>query len=176
MKELYLHCDSPCMSCPVYGRILKITSFQQRKLSGVYFCSHCKVYSLCKMGIAQRRDNGNKLRAVCTKCGRYQDKVTLSYEEGQNEKPYSDKSFIVIRKPNGGLKYKILKTLKANYFDDIAEILLYILTELGSGYYNLVAYDPVKNNYNSIYTGFLDPNKITLKKQLIGLSTVIRTL
>ena len=128
MKELYLHCDSPCRSCPVYGRILKITSFKQRKLPGVYYCPDCNVYCLCKMGIAHRRDNGSNLRAVCTKCGRYLQKVSLSYEEGQEEHPYSKQSFIVIRKPNGK-KFIILKTLKASFFDDLADILLYVLTE-----------------------------------------------
>lgn len=175
MKELYLHCDSPCLSCPAFGRILKITSFKQRKLLGVYFCKHCQVYSLCKMGIAQRRANGDKLRAVCTKCDRYLSKVTLSYEEGQEERPFSEKSFIVVRKPSGS-QFQILKTLKANYFADLADILLFVLTEIGSGYYNLVEYNPQTNSYKIIYTGFLDPNKVTLKKTYSGLRTTIPSI
>ncbi|MHA1556228.1 MAG: hypothetical protein ACTSPM_04765 [Candidatus Heimdallarchaeota archaeon] len=168
MKELYLHCDSPCLSCPTFGRMLKITSFQQRKLLGVYFCNHCQVYSLCKMGIAQRRDNGGNLQPLCTKCSRYLTKVSLSYEDGQEEKPFTEKSFIVIRKPTGS-KFKILKTLKANYFVDLADILLFVLTEIGSGYYNLVEYNPITNSYKTIFTGFLDPNKVTIKKAYTGL-------
>lgn len=119
------------------------------------------------MGIAHRRDNGNKLRALCTKCDRYLSKVTLSYEDGQEERPYSENSFIIIRKPTGS-KFHILKTLKANYFDDVADILLYVLTEIGSGYYNLVEYNPLTSSYKTIYTGFLDPNNVTLKKAYTG--------
>ncbi len=174
MKELYLHCDSPCVTCPTYGRMLKITTFQQRKLPGVYFCKHCNVYSLCKMGIAHRRNNG-KLRPLCIKCNRFLNKVTLSYEEGQNEKKFSEKSFIVIRKPIGS-KFKILKTLKANYFVDLADILLFILTEIGSGYYNLVEYNPITNSYKIIYTGFLDPNRVTIKKVNTGQNNFITSI
>ena len=126
------------------------------------------------MGIAHRRDNGGKLRALCTKCNRYLSKVSLSYEEGQEEKPFSEKSFIVIRKPNGS-KFQILKTLKANYFIDLADILLFILTEIGSGYYNLVEYNPITNSYKVIYTGFLDPNKVTIKKAYSGLGNYVST-
>ncbi|HUU77551.1 MAG TPA: hypothetical protein VMX55_04345 [candidate division Zixibacteria bacterium] len=162
MKELYLNCDSPCWSCPTYGRVRKISSFQDRNLNGAYYCEKCDTYSLCKMGIAHRRSRLNKLVEVCTKCGHQLEKITLSYDFGQNEKPFTEQSIIVVRIPNGN-KYRILKTLKASYFEDLAEILLYILTEIGTGYINLVEYNSLTQNYKSIFTDFLEPNKICLK-------------
>lgn len=140
----------------------KIKNFQDRHLDGAYYCSNCDSYSLCKMGIANRRDYQNNLKEVCTKCGRFLLKISLSYSEGQNERPFTDDSLIVVRKPNGN-KFNIIRTLKASFFDDIADALLYVLTEIGSGYFNLVDYNPVTNSYKSIYTGFLEQNKICLK-------------
>ena len=175
MKDIYLQCDQPCWSCPVYNRSRKITNFADRKLDGAFYCPHCDTYALCKMGIAHRRNHRKELIAVCTKCSTEMKKISVSYETGQNDKPFSEQSIIVVRIPNDN-KYKIVRSLKSHYFDDVADILYYILSEIGSGYYNLIDYNPVTNSYRSIFTGFLQPNKVCLKnvpeEKLLGTMTI----
>ena len=162
MKELYLSCDSPCWSCPVYERVRKVTGFAERKLDGAYYCPHCDAYSLCKMGISHRRNRLNQLEEICTKCGNKLEKIALSYNLGQNYRPFTKKSLIVVRMSNSN-GYRILKTLKAGYFEDLAEILLFVVTEIGTGYFNLVNYDPLTLRYKVIYSDFLDAKNICLR-------------
>ncbi|NHJ85316.1 MAG: hypothetical protein FK734_07625 [Asgard group archaeon] len=161
MKELYLNCDSRCVSCPVYDRIIKVSNFSQRNLPGAYYCPHCDIYSLCRLGLAYRRGNDNKLYPVCTKCGRYMNKIELSYEKGRNEKPFNSNSFLFIRKPNGQ-KYDILKTIRGSYFKDLAEVLLYVLYALGPDNYDIIDYNTLTRKYKMIFDGTLNVEDISI--------------
>ena len=67
-----------------------------------------------------------------------------------------------IRKPNGE-KYDILQTVKGSYFKDLSEVLLYILYALGPENYDIVNYDTLTKNYNSIYSGDIEVQKIAIK-------------
>lgn len=162
MKELYMHCDSPCWSCPVYGRIRRVRNFNERKLTGAYYCQQCDSYALCKMGIANRRNRFNQLVEICMKCGAPLKKIALSYNKGQYEKPFVETSILVIRKPNGS-KFTILRSLKASFFDDLADVLLYILLDIGSGYFDIIDYQPLTQTYKPIFKGFLQQKDIRLK-------------
>ncbi|NHJ48623.1 MAG: hypothetical protein FK733_12630 [Asgard group archaeon] len=162
MKDIFLNCDSPCFSCPVLNRVIKITHFSQRKLSGSYYCPRCDVYSLCKLGLAYRRGNNNDLQPVCTKCGIQVEKIELSYLIGQGEKPFDANSLLVIRKTNG-TKYDILQTVKGSYFKDLSEVLLYILYTFGPETYNIINYNTLSKNYNIIYSGLIEEIKVAVK-------------
>jgi len=162
MEEIFLHCDSPCFSCPVYDRMIKVSHFSERKLRDSYYCDHCDVYSLCKMGLAYSKFRSGKLRPTCTKCGRFVDKIELSYIDGQGIRPFTGNSLLFIRKPNGE-RYDILQTVKGSYFKDLSEVLLYILYALGPEQYNIVNYDTLTKNYNTIYTGEILVEKIAIK-------------
>ncbi len=162
MEEIYLNCDSTCFSCPAYDRMIKISDFSQRKLPGSYYCDHCDIYSLCKMGLTYRRFRDGNLKPVCSKCGRFVEKIVLSYQEGQNEKPFSSSSLLIIRRPNG-VKYDILQTVKGSYFKDLAEVLLYILYNLGTEKYDIINYDTMTKKYNQIFTGEILPQKVAVK-------------
>ena len=162
MEEIYLNCDSPCFSCPVFDRMIKISNFNQRKLPGSYYCDFCDVYSLCKMGLAYRRGRDGSMQPVCTKCGRIVEKIELSYQDGQNERPFSNNSLLIIRKPNG-VKYDILQTVKGSFFKDLAELLLYILYKLGSERYDIINYDTLTKKYNQIYIGEIQSQKVRIK-------------
>ncbi|MHA1211963.1 MAG: hypothetical protein ACTSSH_05830 [Candidatus Heimdallarchaeota archaeon] len=162
MKEIYLNCDSPCFSCPVFERMIKISDFGQRKLNGSYYCTRCDIYSLCRMGLAYRRFRDGSMQPICTKCGQPVEKITLSYQEGQDYKPFSGTSIIVIRKPNGS-KYHILQTIKGSYFKDLAEVLLYVLYTFGPDMYDIVNYNTLTKNYSSIFTGVLVEENVAVK-------------
>ncbi|MBK5112303.1 MAG: hypothetical protein KGD59_10160 [Candidatus Heimdallarchaeota archaeon] len=162
MVEIFLHCDSPCFSCPVLNRIIKVSRFSERKLSNSYYCDHCDVYSLCKMGLAYSKFREKELRPTCTKCGRFVDKIELSYIEGQGLRPFSGSSLLFIRRPNGE-KFDILQTVKGSYFKDLSEVLLYILYALGPERYNIVNYDTLTKNYNSIFIGNIVVENIAIK-------------
>ncbi|NHJ33593.1 MAG: hypothetical protein FK732_12100, partial [Asgard group archaeon] len=162
MEEILLHCDSPCVSCPVHNRIIKVSTFSERKLSNSYYCEYCDVYSLCKMGLAYSKFSDGKLKPTCTKCGRFVDKVELSYRDGQGIKPFSENSLLFIRQPNGE-RFDILQTVKGSYFKDLSEVLLYILYALGPENYNVVNYNLLTKNYSSIFSGNILIEKIAIK-------------
>ncbi|NHK31700.1 MAG: hypothetical protein FK730_10135 [Asgard group archaeon] len=162
MKEIFLNCDSPCFSCPIYDRMIKISHFNQRKLHDSYYCNHCDIYSLCKLGLAYRRHKNGKMRATCTKCGNFVERIELSYQEGQDHKPFNANSLLVIRKENG-TKFDILQTLKGAYFKDLAEVLLYILYQFGPNNYNIINYNTLTKNYHVIYTGVVLEEKVAVK-------------
>lgn len=162
MEEILLHCDSPCFSCPVYGRIINVSRFSERKLGDSFYCEHCDIYSLCRMGLAYRKFRDGKLRPACTKCGRFVDKIKLSYIDGQGIKPFTESSLLFIRQRNGE-SYDILQTVKGSYFKDLSEVLLYILYAFGPEQYDIVNYDTLTKNYNSIYAGEILVEKIAIK-------------
>ncbi|MHA1123325.1 MAG: hypothetical protein ACTSPC_11070 [Candidatus Heimdallarchaeota archaeon] len=162
MEEILLNCDSPCFSCPIYGRVIKVSNFYERKLSNSYYCNHCDVYSLCQMGLAYRKFRGGKLRPACTKCGRFVDKIELSYIEGQEIKPFTNDSLLFIRQPNGK-QYDVLQTVKGSYFKDLSEVLLYILYTLGPENYDIVNFDTLTKNYDTIFNGKIEVHKIAIK-------------
>ncbi len=162
MEEIFLHCDSPCFSCPTHNRMIKVSRFSERKLHDSYYCDQCDVYSLCKLGLAYSKFRSGDLLPTCTKCGRFVDKIILSYIEGQGIRPFTGNSLLFIRKPNGE-KYDILQTVKGSYFKDLSEVLLYILYALGPENYDIVNYDTLTKNYNSIYSGDIEVQKIAIK-------------
>ena len=131
MKEIFLNCDSPCFSCPVYDRMIKISHFSQRKLHESYYCNHCDIYSLCKFGLAYKRGHNGKLNPTCTKCGNFVERIELSYVEGQNHKPFDINSLLVIRKENG-IKYEINDITEKKYINELL-ILFEKLTLIGFG-------------------------------------------
>ena len=167
MKEIFISCDSPCFSCPVYSRVIKINDFRQRKLPGAYYCPNCDIYSLCKMGLAYRRYIDGTLKPVCTKCGRMLHKIELSYTEGQDERPFNGTNLLVIREPTGG-NYKIHQTVKGGYFKDLSEVLLYVIYTFGPNIYNIVRYDTMTKSFHSIYTGMIQEEKIIVKSNRQG--------
>ncbi len=162
MKEIYLTCDSPCFSCPVIGRILRITNFNQRKLENAFYCNECDIYYLCRKGLAFTRTNAGDLKPICTKCGRYLQTVELSYEVGQDERPFSSANILIIRKENGS-GYTILQGVKGAYFKDLAEVFLYILFTFGADEYNIVNYNSTTKQFNEIFNGELFEDKVVLR-------------
>jgi len=102
------------------------------------------------------------LKPICTKCGRYLQSIELSYEEGQNNRPFSGDSIIIVRKTNG-TGFSILQSLKGAYFKDLAEIFLYLLYVLGPDKYNIVNYNPMTKQFNEIFNGELTEEKVTLR-------------
>lgn len=162
MKDIYLHCDSPCWSCPDYNRMRLIDEFNDRYVKEAYYCPECDIYSLCKMGLAYRRNSYNKLKSVCTKCGRYLEKIYMSYSVNESVKSFNGNSLLFVRKPNGD-KFKIIQTVKGSYFRDLAEVLLYVLYTLDTDHYNIVSYDTLTRNYKVIFDGEIEEEKILIK-------------
>ncbi|MBN1329640.1 MAG: hypothetical protein JXA54_09220 [Candidatus Heimdallarchaeota archaeon] len=162
MKEIYLNCDSPCFSCPIYDRMIKIANFNQRKLEGSYYCETCDIYYLCKMGLAFKRYRDNSVKPICSRCGKFIEKIELSYQDGQDVKPFNGSSILVIRKPNGD-KYHILQTIKGSYFTDLAEVLLYVLYTFGFVTYDIVNYNALTKQYNRIYFDRILEEKVAIK-------------
>jgi hypothetical protein len=109
-----------------------------------------------------KRGTGDKLEPVCTKCGRPVEKIQLSYQIGQGEKPFSKNSLLVIRKPNAEI-FEILQTVKGSYFKDLAEVLLYILYTFGPEKYNIINYETLTKNYFEIFSGEIVETKIAIK-------------
>ncbi|MHA1125884.1 MAG: hypothetical protein ACTSO7_00120 [Candidatus Heimdallarchaeota archaeon] len=162
MNDIYLHCDSPCWSCPDFDRMRLIDEFSDRYVKEAFYCSSCDIYSLCKMGLAYRRNSNNKLKSVCTKCGRYLEKIYMSYSVDEPVKSFNGNSLLFIRKPNGE-KFKIIQTVKGSYFRDLAEVLLYVLYNLDTDHYNIVNYDILSRTYKVIFDGQIEEEKIKIK-------------
>ncbi|NHJ85922.1 MAG: hypothetical protein FK734_10700 [Asgard group archaeon] len=102
------------------------------------------------------------MQPICSKCGRFIEKITLSYQDGQDVKPFNGSSILVIRKPNSG-KYHILQTVKGSYFSDLAEVLLYVLYTFGSDIYDIVNYDTLTKQYFRIYFDRIIEEKVAIK-------------
>ncbi|MHA1504855.1 MAG: hypothetical protein ACTSPT_06660 [Candidatus Heimdallarchaeota archaeon] len=117
---------------------------------------------MCKMGLAYRRNSNNKLKTVCTKCGRYLEKIYLSYSADEPVKSFNSNSLLFIRKPNG-TKFKIIQTVKGAYFRDLAEVLLYVLYNLDTDHYNIVSYDTLTRTYKVIFDGVIEEENIKIK-------------
>ena len=162
MKEIYLNCDSPCWSCPDFERMRLIDEFNDRYVKDAYYCNHCDIYFLCNMGLAYRRNSNNQLKTVCTKCGQYLSRIFLSYNIEEDIKSFNGNSLLFIRKPQGN-KYSIIQTVKGSYFRDLAEVLLYVLYELDSDFYNIVSYDTLTREYKVIYEGHVIEENIRIK-------------
>ena len=162
MKEIYLNCDSPCWSCPDFDRMRLIDEFSERYVHDAYYCPSCDIYSLCKMGLAYRRNSDNKLKAVCTKCGRYLERIYLSYNVHEDVKSFNGSSLLFIRKPRGK-KYSIIQTVKGSYFKDLAEVLLYVLYTLDADHYNIVSYDTLTREYKVVFDGLVFEENIRIK-------------
>jgi hypothetical protein len=162
MKEIFLKCDSQCISCPKYGRIIRITDYQDIKKHEIYYCPYCKHYILCRRGIAFRRDKKGKMVPICSNCQRYLEQVELSYSEGGDIKITQIKNIIFIRKPNG-TGFTILKAIKAEFFRDLAEIFLYVLFNEGTGDYNLISYNKELGKCRLLYEGFITGDNIIFK-------------
>ena len=162
MKEIYLHCDSPCWSCNDFGRMRLIDDFNERYVNDAYYCQSCDIYSLCKMGLAYQRNSENKLKSICTKCGRYLVRIYLSYDIDEPVKTFDGNSLLFIRKPNG-TKFNIIQTVKGSYFRDLAEVLLYVLYTLDTDHYNIVSYDTLTRTYKVIFEGQIIEENIKIK-------------
>jgi hypothetical protein len=114
------------------------------------------------MGLAYTKSHDGKLRPSCTKCGSFVDRIELSYIEGQGNRPFTRNSLLFIRKPNGE-KFDILQTVKGSYFKDLSEVLLYILYALGPERYNIINYDNLTKNYNTIFAGNIVVENVAIK-------------
>ncbi|MHA1366866.1 MAG: hypothetical protein ACTSP5_10710 [Candidatus Heimdallarchaeota archaeon] len=126
-----------------------IDEFSDRYVKEAYYCQSCDIYSLCKMGLAYRRNSNNKLKTVCTKCGRYLEKIYLSYSADEPVKSFNGNSLLFIRKPNG-TKF-------------LAEVLLYVLYNLDTDHYNIVSYDTLTRTYKVIFDGVIEEENIQIK-------------
>lgn len=167
MSEIIIRCDSSCISCPI-GRTLTIKSYKEKELEGVYYCPNCDKLSVCKRGVGFRINNQKELKAVCTNCRRDLVEVSLRYIDERENRPFNDESLIIIRQPFMN-QFNILKVLKSNFFDDLAEILLYTFFLNGEGEYNIVNYQKKQNNYQVIFSGLISLNKIEIYYRPIAL-------
>ena len=160
MSEIFLDCDSPCVSCP-FNRIFKIGNFNGRHLRGSYYCVNDGILYLCKRGVGFRMVKG-QLRPFCPRCDRELGQIQLSYNQGKDFRPFEDDILLVVRIPLQS-RFDITKVLRGSYFKDLSEILLYILYALGPELYDVVNYDTLTKNYNTIFTGNIAVENIAIK-------------
>lgn len=157
---MVLDCDSPCVSCP-RNRTMTIETFEESHLHGVYYCVNCGIITLCKRGVGFRMKRG-KLRPYCPRCERELAKIKLSYMEGKGYKPFDDEILLVVRIPLLS-RFDISKVLRASFFKDLSEILLYIYFNEGEGQYNIVRYRKSNNEYAVIFSGKITSEKIEIE-------------
>ncbi|MEA2071880.1 MAG: hypothetical protein U9O98_11405 [Asgard group archaeon] len=160
MSEVYLDCDSPCISCG-HDRVKRISSYQQRNLQGVYYCVNCGLLTLCKRGVGFRMVKG-KLRPFCPRCERELAKIHLRYDEGKDHRPFEDDILLIVRIPLKS-RFDITKVLRGDFFEDLADVLLYIYFNEGEGEYNIVRYDKKRNQYSVIFSGYITSEKVILE-------------
>ena len=118
MSEIFLDCDSPCVSCP-FNRIFKIGNFNGRHLRGSYYCVNDGILYLCKRGVGFRMVKG-QLRPFCPRCDRELGQIILSYNQGKDFRPFEDDILLVVRIPLQS-RFDITKVLRGSYFKDLSE-------------------------------------------------------
>ncbi len=160
LSDIYLDCDSPCVSCP-YGRIFKISSFDDRFLHGSYYCVNDGILYLCKRGVGFRMVHG-QLKPFCPRCDRQLGQIMLRYTKGKDFRPFEDDILLVVRIPLQS-KFDISKVLRGSYFKDLAEVLLYIYFNEGEGEYNIVRYRKADNQYSVIFSGRVSSTDIEIE-------------
>ncbi|MBD3191350.1 MAG: hypothetical protein GF308_11935 [Candidatus Heimdallarchaeota archaeon] len=160
MAKMVLDCDSPCVSCP-RNHSMVIETFQESRLQGVYYCVNCGIITLCKRGVGFRMKRG-ELKPYCPRCERELAKIKLSYSEGYEYKPFDDEILLVVRIPLRS-RFDIAKVLRASFFKDLSEILLYIYFSEGEGQYNIVRYRKSNNEYAVVFSGRISSEKIEIK-------------
>ncbi|MGC9779239.1 MAG: hypothetical protein HZR80_08360 [Candidatus Heimdallarchaeota archaeon] len=160
MSDIYLDCDSPCISCP-YGRIFKINNYNGRNLRGSYYCVNDGILYLCKRGVGFRMVRG-QLRPFCPRCDRQLGQIVLSYNQGKDFRPFEDDILLVVRIPLQS-RFDITKVLRGSYFKDLSEVLLYIYFNEGEGEYNIVRYRKADNQYSVIFSGRIATSDIEIE-------------
>ncbi|MHA1124100.1 MAG: hypothetical protein ACTSO7_00320 [Candidatus Heimdallarchaeota archaeon] len=160
MSDLFIDCDSPCVSCP-YGRTFKIDTFNGRHLRGSYFCVNDGIMYLCKRGVGFRMVRG-QLRPFCPRCDRQLGQIILRYNQGKDFRPFGDDILLVVRVPLQS-RFDISKVLRGSFFKDLSEVLLYIYFNEGDGEYNIVRYRKTDNQYSVIFSGEISANDIEIE-------------
>ncbi|MHA1220140.1 MAG: hypothetical protein ACTSQB_00225 [Candidatus Heimdallarchaeota archaeon] len=160
MSEIFLDCDSPCVSCP-YGRIFKIADFNGRHLRGSYFCVNDGILYLCRRGVGFRMVRG-QLKPFCPRCDRQLGQIRLRFNQGKDFRPFEDDILLVVRIPLQS-RFDITKVLRGSYFKDLADVLLYIYFNEGDGEYNIVRYRKADNQYSVIFSGKVSSEEIEIE-------------
>lgn len=160
MSDIFLDCDSPCVSCP-YNRIFKISNFNSKNLRGSYYCANDGILYLCKRGVGFRMVQG-QLRPFCPRCDRQLGQIALRYNQGKDFRPFEDDILLVVRIPLQS-KFDISKVLRGSYFKDLADVLIYIYFNEGEGEYNIVRYRKSDNQYSVIYSGMISAEDIEIE-------------
>lgn len=160
MSEIFLDCDSPCVSCP-YNRIIKVENYNGRNLHGSYYCANDGILYLCKRGVGFRMFKG-QLRPFCPRCDRPLGQIALRYTQGRDFRPFGDDILLIVRIPLQS-KFDITKVLRGSFFKDLSEVLLYIYFNEGEGEYNIVRYRKSDNQYSVIFSGMINAGDIQLE-------------
>ncbi|NHK29737.1 MAG: hypothetical protein FK730_00195 [Asgard group archaeon] len=160
MSEIFLDCDSPCVSCS-FNRIFKINNFNGRHLRGSYYCVNDGILYLCKRGVGFRMVRG-QLKPFCPRCDRQLGQIILRYSQGKNFRPFEDDILLVVRIPLQS-RFDITKVLRGSYFNDLSEVLLYIYFNEGEGEFNIVRYRKIDNQYSVIFSGRISADDIEIE-------------
>ncbi|HUU77767.1 MAG TPA: hypothetical protein VMX55_05435 [candidate division Zixibacteria bacterium] len=160
MSEIFLDCDSPCVSCS-YNRVFKIENYNGRFLHGSYYCANDGILYLCKKGVGFRMVRG-QMRPFCPRCDRELGLLNLSYNQGKDFRPFGDDILLIVRIPLQS-RFDITKVLKGSYFKDLSDVLLYIYFNEGEGEYNIVRYRKIDNQYSVVFSGNITAEDIQLE-------------
>jgi len=160
LSEIFLDCDSPCVSCS-YNRVFKIENYNGRFLHGSYYCANDGILYLCKKGVGFRMVRG-QMRPFCPRCDRELGLLNLSYNQGKDFRPFGDDILLIVRIPLQS-RFDITKVLKGSYFKDLSDVLLYIYFNEGEGEYNIVRYRKIDNQYSVVFSGNITAEDIQLE-------------
>lgn len=160
MSEIFLDCDSPCVSCS-YSRVIKIENYNGRFLHGSYYCANDGILYLCKKGVGFRMVRG-QMKPFCPRCDRELGLLNLRYNQGKDFRPFGDDILLIVRIPLQS-RFDITKVLKGSYFKDLSDVLLYIYFNEGEGEYNIVRYRKTDNQYSVVFSGNITAEDIQLE-------------
>jgi hypothetical protein len=103
-----------------------------------------------------------QLKPFCPRCDRQLGQIILRYNQGKNFRPFEDDILLVVRIPLQS-RFDITKVLRGSYFNDLAEVLLYIYFNEGEGEFNIVRYRKVDNQYSVIFSGRISAEDIEIE-------------
>jgi len=103
-----------------------------------------------------------ELKPFCPRCDRELGQIMLRYSQGKDFRPFDDDILLVVRIPLQS-RFDITKVLRGSYFEDLAEVLLYIYFNEGEGEYNIVRYRKSDNQYSVIFSGRITANDIEIE-------------
>ena len=163
MTKIILRCNSFCISCPEFGRVLHVEEFSNKELRDVYYCPYCNRLILCKQGMGFRTDTRTKqMIPICTSCQRESYKVILRYKDGKNGQPFDEKDLLIIRIPTSDDQFIIAKVIQGSFFKTLADVLLYVLFTLGENFYSIVRYEMETKNYQEIFREAISTAKVEI--------------